>query len=342
MLFLAEFVFLCVECFSQTNYQTNYQLLQAYKTGEPDPDIAMLHLNTNTFSFSNPTSYLQSIVNYIITNSDNNYEKVKKAHDFVSLYLSYDHEAYKAHTRPFFKKKLPDQNVYTTVLSRKAVCSGYAILFEYLCRAMSIECYYVVGYARGGDWDPYKKEKINDKKRSHAWNIVRIEGAPYLVDCTWDSFDQEDGLEEKEYSSEWLFAAPEHFIYTHYPEYPEHQLLEQTYSFAGFSFLPWLSPKYFETLKITSPTMLKIIAAAEEQPFEYRIGDGTEITFYLFNRYGKKPLTSVVTNYMNAPGLSRLNFSHFSTGRFTLKIQHANARTHETTLIAYLGYTIRK
>ena len=72
-----------------------------------------------------------------------------------------------------------DQNqcysAYGAIINGKAVCQGYASLFYRMCREAGIPARIITGLGNGG---------------AHAWNIVKLDGAYYNVDVTWD--DTED------------------------------------------------------------------------------------------------------------------------------------------------------
>ena len=54
-----------------------------------------------------------------------------------------------------------------------AICLGYASTFQLLMDLLGIECITVVGASFGSSED-------------HAWNMVKLDGAWYCVDVTWD------------------------------------------------------------------------------------------------------------------------------------------------------------
>lgn len=56
------------------------------------------------------------------------------------------------------------------------VCDGYSSLFKLLCDKAGIPCVMVVGWAAQTAGNEY-----------HAWNVIRIDGANYGVDSTWNS-----------------------------------------------------------------------------------------------------------------------------------------------------------
>lgn len=62
--------------------------------------------------------------------------------------------------------------VYGALVTGAAQCEGYAFTFEYLCKQAGIECFTVTG--------------TNPQGALHAWNMVKLDGMWYHVDCTWD------------------------------------------------------------------------------------------------------------------------------------------------------------
>lgn len=60
------------------------------------------------------------------------------------------------------------------LVERKAVCLGFATTFQLLMDLAGVECMTVVGASHNSTSD-------------HAWNMVRLNGAWYCVDVTWDA-----------------------------------------------------------------------------------------------------------------------------------------------------------
>lgn len=76
------------------------------------------------------------------------------------------------------------------LLNGKGVCQSYALAYEMLLKMVGIDTVYVKGWAGGMD---------------HAWNLVKIDGEWYHVDCMWD--DPAPGKENHAY-----FCVPDEFI----------------------------------------------------------------------------------------------------------------------------------
>lgn len=104
--------------------------------------------------------------------SDNDYQRELHLHDWLAEKSTYQ-EAANAH------------NAYGALVEGQAVCEGYARAFQYLLYQAGIQCLYVTGQSvnPGGE---------TSAPEGHGWNIVRIDGAYYHVDLTWN--DQEEHL----------------------------------------------------------------------------------------------------------------------------------------------------
>ncbi|MBQ9847522.1 MAG: hypothetical protein IJO64_00490 [Clostridia bacterium] len=91
-------------------------------------------------------------------------EKALLIHDRLAIHCEYDYDAYLAGA-------LPEEAfyIYGALVSRQAVCQGYAEAYGFLLDMVGIESYIC------------ESDTLN-----HAWNIVYIGGKPYHVDVTWD------------------------------------------------------------------------------------------------------------------------------------------------------------
>ena len=67
-------------------------------------------------------------------------------------------------------------DAYGAACEGKAVCEGYAKLFQFLCYRMGINCTTVIGTVEEG---------------SHMWNAAQLEGEWTMLDLTWDDAETE-------------------------------------------------------------------------------------------------------------------------------------------------------
>ena len=111
------------------------------------------------------------------------------------------------------------QEPYTVIVRKKAVCIGYAKLFQAMCRVVNVESELVSGLVKNNFGGLEREE--------HVWNAVKINGLWYLLDATWD-----EGRSEK--FMQFFLIPPSVFIEKHYPDDPIWQLLPNAKTFACF------------------------------------------------------------------------------------------------------------
>ena len=96
-------------------------------------------------------------------------EREKRIHDYIVSTVRYDTAA-AANPNPV-NGFLPHAfDVYGAAIEGKAVCEGYAKLFQYLCYRTGIHATQISGIADGG---------------GHMWNAVKLDGDWYELDATW-------------------------------------------------------------------------------------------------------------------------------------------------------------
>lgn len=89
---------------------------------------------------------------------NNSYQKIKVIHDYICNHVNYDYTYSK-------------YSAYHALCTGTSVCQGYAVLFYRLCKEAGYSVRIISGKGYGED---------------HAWNIVKVNGRYYNVDCTWD------------------------------------------------------------------------------------------------------------------------------------------------------------
>ena len=90
------------------------------------------------------------------------YEKILYVYEYVIRGVEYDLTAE------------DNQNIYSVFVGKRSVCAGYAKAVQYLLERLGVFCTYVSGTAVS-----------QSGEGGHAWNLVMIEGDPYLMDATW-------------------------------------------------------------------------------------------------------------------------------------------------------------
>jgi hypothetical protein len=248
----------------------SYETAYSYRTGTPDQNMKNIPGNVDAHRAGNPDEYIRRIVEIINNSAKDDFEKVKKAHDIVALLVKYD-------AANFWSGTIPDQGYQTVLKNRLAVCEGYSNVFKKFCDELKISCEVVHGFGRGVGTSPLAGD--TPANSNHAWNIVTINGENYLVDCTWDSGYMNGRVAKQEYTTDWLFLKPEHFIYTHYPENTRQQLLAAPLTTTQFSALPFFKPKFFELADNLSVNLQKINRVDDGLSFDYTTKEGYWLNF---------------------------------------------------------------
>lgn len=114
-------------------------------------------------------------VNDIISKAPENasaYELEMYVHDYIIDNCEYDYESAESGETLAY-----ENTAYGALIDKKAVCSGYSMAFQLLCKKLGVDCVSVLGESK----DEY-----------HQWNCVKLDDNWYQVDVTWDDSDNGD------------------------------------------------------------------------------------------------------------------------------------------------------
>lgn len=112
----------------------------------------------------------QAATIYESVKNEDDYTKAKKIWDWICNNTVYDETAENCHT------------MLGVFKDHRAVCSGYADAFTYLCNKAGIPCMNVVGVA----------DTSNAETAFHAWNAYKIDDTVVYGDITWSDKNSED------------------------------------------------------------------------------------------------------------------------------------------------------
>lgn len=106
-----------------------------------------------------------AIVDELITDDMSDYSRALVLHDWLIYNANYDYT-------------YTNYDASGVLLLGSGVCDSYARAYLMLCTAAGLECMYVGGTAG----------QSADKSTwgNHGWNLVKLGGSWYHVDCTWD------------------------------------------------------------------------------------------------------------------------------------------------------------
>ena len=113
---------------------------------------------------------VNSIVDELITPAMSDYSRALALHDWLIYNANYDYT-------------FTHYDAAGVLLYGTGVCDSYARAYLMLMTAAGVDCMIVTGEANG----------------NHAWNLVKLNGSWYHVDCTWDDPNKGGGFERHTY-----------------------------------------------------------------------------------------------------------------------------------------------
>lgn len=110
-----------------------------------------------------------------VDNGMSDLEKVVALHDYLASHTKYDYETeakINYNVEHGINEEFVASTAYSALVNRFSVCGGYAYAYQYLLTQVGVESRYFTGTVDG---------------KSHAWNLVKLNGTYYHVDVTWDN-----------------------------------------------------------------------------------------------------------------------------------------------------------
>ena len=145
-----------------------------------------------------------------------------------------------------------------------AVCSGYAALFNAMCKHAGIKSCSVSGFVKTNMSEPLPS------KPNHAWNAVQINGKWHLLDITWCSgyVTNNANTYVKQFDDNFYLTPAVAFAKTHYPLDQEWQLLEKPVSRLTFEKTPMMRAGYYNSqVRNYYPTQAEVRLKTNESIF---------------------------------------------------------------------------
>jgi len=174
-----------------------------------------------------------SLAAYLTRPARDDREKARAIFRWIAHYISYD--------RALLGKPADPESV---LKQRRAVCTGYAVLFKALAEASGLEAEIVEGHSKDAG---YQVGRTAGTTPNHAWNAVKIDGQWRLLDCCWGAgrFDG-SGRFVRRFTDHYFLTPPERFAADHFPENARWQLLDPPISGEDYLNRARLKPAFFE------------------------------------------------------------------------------------------------
>lgn len=189
-----------------------------------------------------PAKYSQNkveLAEYLKKPAKNDLEKARLLYSWIATHIHYDDESFNT---GIYKS----QNADSALVRGTAVCEGFSSIFQELGLLMDLEVEKISGYSKGYGYRPGKTFSTTN----HAWNAVKIADTWELIDVTWGSSDSETtnkGLKSAmRLDPYWFCVSPEAFIFSHFPENEDWQLISQKITLKQYETLPFLHDSFFK------------------------------------------------------------------------------------------------
>lgn len=209
-------------------------------------------------------------------------EQLRAVYGWIIRNIAYEPDEYKNFDYSFKnyrernkkEEKTRQQIIRHTVRSGKAVCEGYAMLFEKLCNDLGIDNYLV-----RGDIKTHFKDIGRPFKKIHMWNIAILDGQPYLFDSTWGAGKYRDRF-IREPSYFYYMAPPGIFVNTHFPAVEADNLLEGKVSREDFESWPLIIDQQLSIDHVIRPRtgILDSRSVNGAFQFEIKLEAGTRVS----------------------------------------------------------------
>ncbi|GEQ84513.1 hypothetical protein ULMS_00210 [Patiriisocius marinistellae] len=214
-------------------------------------------------------------------------DKVRAIYTWLINNVAYDPSEYKNFNYSFKnyrernkkEEKSRKQIIKRTLQTGKAVCEGYAMVFEKLCQLQGIDNYLVRGDTKTSFTDIGRPFANN-----HMWNVAVINGTSFLFDATWGA-GKFIGSFIKEPTYKYYKAAPKKLINTHYPAFFEDAFVETEITKEMFSNRPIIIGGFLEIDDIIEPAsgtiqemlidngIIEIVVGATVDAISYSYGE---------------------------------------------------------------------
>lgn len=123
-------------------------------------------------------NYINTTIIDLIKDTNDDYEKLKKIHDYIINNTKYDIKRNDSGESDY-----ESYNAYGTIKNGYATCNGYADLMAIILSKLNYENYKIAT----------TKEEISYESNGHIWNAVKIDNKWKHLDLTWDDPVGKDG-----------------------------------------------------------------------------------------------------------------------------------------------------
>ncbi|OTB03777.1 hypothetical protein M426DRAFT_12279 [Hypoxylon sp. CI-4A] len=144
----------------------------------------------------------------------------QSATDKARAIFAWCHHNIAYNVEEFFGKCINHRGVEETIFHGKAVCQGYAEVYQAIAQRAGLQCVVVGGHGKGYGYTPLTNGQPPPPKdpSGHAWNAVCIDNGEWkLIDACWGAGSVGDQQYHKHFSPEMFYLSNDLFGLKHYP-----------------------------------------------------------------------------------------------------------------------------
>lgn len=239
----------------------------------PSKYVSIDYSTIDNYARNTPESEAKSLdrlSQYLTAPARSDLAKARSVYSWITSHVRYDESAFQG-------RMYSSETAYANKVlgSRKAVCTGFALLYKELLNRAGIETANIKGYARTNDFE----SGLPIARVDHEWNAVKLEGEWFLLDLAWaQSTAKTPGTPNDFY----FLTEPAAFAANHFPVDSRWQLLDKPTSKAQFDRFPKVYDAYFrlgldgdfpkEGLLRSNETLT--LSLTSDQPVEFSCATG--------------------------------------------------------------------
>lgn len=174
------------------------------------PDAIAAQFPAHTLPRQDPVGYLANVL----------CGSFPSATDKARAIFTWCHHNIAYNVEEFFGKCIKHRSVEDTIFHGKAVCQGYAEVYQSIAQRAGLQCVLVSGHGKGFSHSELKKgERPPPEASNHAWNAVMIDNGEWkLLDACWGAGHLDAGNTYKQkFSPQMFYFSNEMFGLTHFP-----------------------------------------------------------------------------------------------------------------------------
>jgi transglutaminase/protease-like cytokinesis protein 3 len=225
-------------CFYSTAFTSSTST--KYDIPRPSKFVEIDYTTIDAYARATPesaTKNLNTLSDYLTSPARSELAKARSVYTWITSHVRYDESAFSGQR---YSSEIEYAN--RVLRSRKAVCTGFALLYKHLLNRAGIDVANIKGYSRTNDSEAGQPIQRVD----HEWNAVKLDGDWYLLDIAWAQTTAKSGPDGELLPNDFYFLTePKAFAANHLPTDSRWQLLPAPISKSQFDQLPKFYDAYF-------------------------------------------------------------------------------------------------